>query len=127
MAEFNLTGRVVDEWVGRDADARPPKSVIDRLFLRQNGRCALTGRKMLPGDEKHCDHIVPLKDGGLNVESNLQLVLAVPHREKTSTENKARAKERRQRLKHYGLWPKSRTQLKGRKFAKTRSIGDRDD
>ena len=118
MADYELTGRTVDEWVGKTADARPPKSVIDRLFLRQNGRCALTGRKMLPGDEKHCDHIVPLKDGGANAESNLQLVLAKTHREKTAEENRSRAKERRMRLKHAGLWPKSKHQIKSRGFPK---------
>lgn len=120
MAEFSLEGRSTPEWIGRDADARPPKSVIDRLFLRQNGRCAISGRKMLPGDEKHADHIVPLKDGGANVESNLQLVLAAPHREKTAVENKGRAKERRMRLKHAGLWPKSRNPIKSRGFPKSR-------
>lgn len=127
MNDFSLDGRTVPEWIGRDADARPPKSVIDRLFLRQNGRCAISGRKMLPGDEKHADHIVPLKDGGKNVESNLQLVLAAPHREKTAAENKSRAKERRLRLKHHGLWPKSKATIKSRGFPKSRNIGGQDD
>lgn len=118
MSEFTLTGRAVDEWMGKTAGSKPPKSVVDRLFLRQNGRCALSGRKMLPGDEKHVDHIVPLKDGGANAESNLQLVLAKTHREKTSEENRSRAKERRMRMKHAGLWPKSARPLKGRGFPK---------
>ena len=127
MADFDLVGRTVPEWIGKTPDSQPPKSVKDRLFLRQNGRCAISGRKMLPGDEKHADHIVPLKDGGQNVESNLQLVLAVPHREKTSAENKGRAKERRMRLKHHGLWPKSKHPLKGRGFPKSRNIGGNND
>lgn len=118
MVEFVLSGRMVEEWVGKTPDARPPKSVIDRLFLRQNGRCAISGRRMMPADEKHADHITPLKDGGENREGNLQLVLSVPHREKTKAENSARAKERRQRLKHAGLWPKSKHPLKGRGFSK---------
>lgn len=122
MDEFALTGRLVAEWIGKTPDARPPKSVIDRLFLRQNGRCALTGRKMMPADEKHADHIIPLKDGGENKETNLQLVLATPHREKTAVENKERAKERRMRLKHAGLWPKSKHPLKGRGFPKRQDI-----
>lgn len=118
MSDFELVGRLVPEWVGKTADSKPPKSVLDRLFLRQNGRCALTGKKMMPADEKHADHIVPLKDGGENRESNLQLVLAQPHREKTAAENRARSKERRMRLKHQGLWPKSARPLKGRGFTK---------
>lgn len=120
MNDFTLTGRKVPEWVGRTADSKPPKAVIDRLFLRQGGRCALTGRKIMPGDTTHADHIVPLKDGGANAEANLQLVLAEAHREKTADENSSRAKERRLRLKHLGLWPRSTRPLKGRGFPKPR-------
>lgn len=115
---FSLTGRAVAEWIGKSADSKPPKSVLDRLFLRQNGRCALSGRKIRPGDTTHADHVKALKDGGENREGNLQLVLAEAHREKTSAENSARAKEKRLRLKHAGLWPKSSRPLKGRGFPK---------
>lgn len=118
MADFALTGRTVPEWIGKSADARPPKSVLDRLFLRQGGRCALSGRKIMAGDVTHADHIVPLKDGGSNRETNLQLVLADAHREKTADENTGRAKERRLRLKHMGLWPKSRNPIRSRGFPK---------
>lgn len=118
MSDFELVGRLVPEWVGKTADSKPPKSVLDRLFLRQNGRCALSGRKIRPGDTTHADHIVPLKDGGQNRETNLQLVMADAHREKTGVENSARAKEKRLRLKHAGLWPRSQRPLKGRGFPK---------
>jgi 5-methylcytosine-specific restriction endonuclease McrA len=120
MADFVLTGRTVAEWIGRTPDARPPKSVIDRLFLRQKGRCALTGLKVRAGEKTHADHIVPLKDGGENRETNLQLVIAAAHAEKTSDENSARAKERRIRLKHAGLWPKSSRPIPSRGFPKRR-------
>lgn len=118
MDDFVLTGRRVEEWVGKTPDTKPPKAVIDRLFLRQGGRCALSGRKIRPGDTTHADHIVPLKDGGTNSESNLQLVLADAHREKTIDENRARAKEKRIRLKHAGLWPPSRNPIRSRGFQK---------
>jgi len=118
MSDFDLMGRTVAEWIGKTPDARPPKAVIDRLFLRQKGRCALSGRKIMAGATTHADHILPLKDGGENREGNLQLVLAEAHREKTSGENAARAKERRMRLKHAGLWPRSPRPLKGRGFPK---------
>jgi 5-methylcytosine-specific restriction endonuclease McrA len=118
MSDFDLTGRKIEEWVGRTPDSRPPKTVLDRLFLRQCGKCALTGRKIRPGETCHADHIVPLKDGGANRERNLQLVLAEAHQEKTADENAARAKERRMRLKHAGLWPKSTRPLKSRGFPK---------
>jgi len=123
MDDFVLTGRKVEEWVGKTPDTKPPKAVIDRLFLRQGGRCAISGRKIRPGDTTHADHIKPLKDGGTNSESNLQLVLADAHREKTVDENRARAKERRIRLKHAGLWPRSPRPLQSRGFPKHRGAG----
>lgn len=118
MADFELMGRKVPEWIGKTADTKPPKSVLDRLFLRQGGKCALTGRKIRPGDATHADHIVALKDGGTNSEGNLQLVLVDAHREKTAAENTDRAKERRQRLKHFGQWPKSKRPIQSRGFPK---------
>lgn len=126
--EFKLTGRTNAEWIGKTPDSRPPKSVIDRLFLKQNGRCARSGKKFGPKDEKHCDHIIPLEDGGENRESNMQLLLKAPHIEKTVEENSARAKERRIRLKHAGLWPASKAKIKSRGFPKrTRSIQEEEE
>lgn len=124
MADFVLTGRKIAEWTGKTADAKPPKAVIDRLFLRQGGICALSGRKIRPGEVTHADHIKPLKDGGENREANLQLVLADAHREKTADENSIRAKERRIRLKHAGLWPKSSRPLKSRGFPRRHADPD---
>ena len=121
-----LTGRAVEEWIGATPDAKPPQYVVDRLFLRQNGRCAITGRKMFPHDEKHTDHKKRLKDGGQNRESNLQIVLAEPHRDKTAAENKNGAKERRTRLKHQGLYPKTCRPIPSRPFPKTRPEADPD-
>ena len=118
MPDFALTGRTVPEWTGKTADSKPPKSLLDRLFLRQGGKCAISGQKIRPGDSTHADHIKALKDGGENREGNLQLVLADAHRVKTSAENTARAKEKRLRLKHAGLWPKSQRPLTGRGFSK---------
>jgi 5-methylcytosine-specific restriction enzyme A len=115
-----LTGRAVPEWIGKTPDSKPPKAVVDRVFLRQMGRCALSDAKIMPGDKTHTDHKIPLKDGGENRESNLQIVLEVPHREKTKAENAARDKEERMRLKHHGLWPKSKAPLRSRGFARTR-------
>lgn len=118
MSDYKLMGRSVPVWIGKTPDSQPPKSVKDRIFLRQNGRCALSGQKIRPGDGTHLDHVLALKDGGENREDNLQLVLEEPHREKTKKENAARAKEKRMRLKHAGLWPKSKRPLKGRGFPK---------
>jgi len=118
MPDFILTGRRVEEWIGKTPDSKPPKAVLDRLFLKQGGRCAISGRKIMAGEVTHADHIVPLKDGGENREANLQLVTVEAHKAKTVEENSARAKERRMRLKHAGLWPKSPRPIQSRGFPK---------
>lgn len=118
MADFILTGRKVDEWIGRTPESKPPTAVLDRLFLKQGGRCALSGHKFRPGETRAADHIIPLKDGGENRESNLQLVTVDAHKEKTRAENSARAKERRIRLKHHGMWPKAARPIQSRGFPK---------
>ncbi len=125
-ATGELYGRSVEEWVGKTPDSKPPKSVTDRVFLRQEGKDAITGEKMFPRDKKAVDHIRPLKDGGENRESNLQIILATTHKEKTAAENKARAKETRQRLKHQGLWPRSPNPIRSRGFQKPRPYMDPD-
>jgi len=43
--------------------------------LRSNGNvCALCGRPILPDDKIHIDHILPVRKGGTNDLSNLQVV-----------------------------------------------------
>jgi 5-methylcytosine-specific restriction endonuclease McrA len=81
----------------------------------------------MAGEVTHADHIVPLKDGGQNREANLQLVTVAAHRDKTVLENTARAKERRVRLKHAGLWPKSARPIQSRGFPKRSYSGGPDD
>lgn len=113
-------GRAVEEWIGRTPDSIPPKAVVDRVFLRQDGKCAITGRKILVSDKRQTDHTIRLKDGGENRESNLRIILADKHQEKTNAENSAGAKERRIRLKHNGLWPRSSRPIRSRGFPKLR-------
>lgn len=113
-----LMGRAVEEWVGRTPDSVPPKSAVDRIFLRQGGRCAITGRKIMPGDKRALDHKKRLKDGGENRESNLQVILADKHVEKTAEENTLGAKVTRIRLKHNNLWPEPKRPIRSRGFPK---------
>ena len=109
-----LMGRAVPEWIGKTPDSKPPKAVVDRIFLRQDGRCPLAKRKIMVTDARAVDHIIPLKDGGENRESNLQIILADKHKEKTSAENTSRVKVNRTRMKNNGTWPKSRRPLRSR-------------
>jgi len=92
-----MTPRSRPEWVGKRPESMPGTDVLLRLYARQNGLCACgCGRVMnLNRDKVDCDHKLPLRDGGLNVESNLQLMLHEHHIAKTSEENSGRAKAKR--------------------------------
>jgi len=98
--------RKVKEWIGKTDDTMPPPSVRLRIFEQHGGRCRLTGKKILAGDKWDLDHIVPLADGGENRESNLAPVLHFAHQQKTTKENKTRAKAKRNAIKHFGMTPK---------------------
>ena len=101
------------------------KAVRPVVLARDGGVCQI---------KLHCcrtqattvDHIVPLKDGGQNRETNMQLVAEKAHREKTAAENSARAKEQRMRMKNNGTWPKSKTPLRSRGFnpGRNRTMGE---
>lgn len=120
-AAGELHGRSIEEWVGRNPDTPCPLYVQARILLRQSRKCALTGTKIRPGDKTNADHKKRLKDGGLNVESNIQIILERPHIEKTAQENSDGSKEDRVRRKHLGLWPKSRHKIQSRGFEKRNS------
>lgn len=113
--------RAVAEWIADHPDQAIPDRIKARIFDRYEGKCALTGRKLLIG-EYDFDHIKRLRDGGEHRESNLHPVWRPKHREKTAEENRAGAKAERVRRKHLGLWPKSKTPLRSRGFEKTRSL-----
>ena len=98
-----MTGRAIPEWRGSTPDAKIPDRVKRRIWLRCDGRCALTGRKLRPGDQHDFDHIQPLEDDGVHAEMNLQLVWRPAHREKSKAEATGRAKERRIFAKHTGI------------------------
>lgn len=95
--------RSTPEWIGRTDDSQPTIHVLLRLYSRQNGICACgCGVTMnLDRDELDQDHIVPLRDGGENRESNLQLIFRAHHREKTRAENIQRGKERQHKAKAF--------------------------
>lgn len=113
-----MTGRSVPLWSSDNPDAAIPKAVKARVWLRCEGKCALTGKKLRPGDPVDFDHIVPLSMGGEHSEANLQLVCRQAHREKTASEAPARAKADRIRAKHLGIYPRSKRPIQSRGFAK---------
>jgi 5-methylcytosine-specific restriction protein A len=113
-----MTGRTVPEWSSNNPNAVIPKTVKARVWLKFEGRCALSGRKLGPGDAVDFDHITPLSMGGKHAESNLQLVSREAHRAKTAKEAGPRSKADRMHAKHFGYWPPSPRKIQGRSFAK---------
>lgn len=95
--------RSLPEWIGKTDDTPVPPRVRQRVFDAHDGRCALSGRKIHPGDKWEVDHRIALANGGENRETNLQPVLIAPHRVKTAQDVAEKARDRRKRQKHLGL------------------------
>ena len=93
-------GRSVEEWRGKTPDAKVPPRVRLRVFDKHEGRCHLTGRKIMPGDLWDLDHIVALVNGGEHRESNLAPALRDKHREKTADDVAVKSKVYETRAKH---------------------------
>ena len=99
-----MTPRAVKEWVGKRPESMPGKLVKLRIYAKQNGLCACGCTTMLDLNREnsiHCDHIKPLADGGENIESNLQLMHAEHHVEKTKVENSQRSEARRHQARAF--------------------------
>lgn len=125
-----MTGRSVPEWIGKTPDTPAPARVRLRVFEAHGGRCYLSGRKILPGDKWELEHKLALCLGGENRESNLAPALADAHKEKTAVDVGMKAKADRIRMKHLGIWPKSKRPLRSRGFGNSRAmpaeIGERE-
>lgn len=109
--------RAVPEWVANHDDEAIPTRVKVRVFERCGGRCALTGRKLRPGDAFDYDHIIPLSVGGRHAELNLQVVLRDVHKLKTADDVALKSKIARTRAKHLGIYPKGQ-RIQSRGFSK---------
>lgn len=97
------TARALPEWQGKTPSTRPPLQVQLRILARQGGKCAITGHRFAPGDQKRLDHTIPAADGGPNSEGNLRWVLDIDHRAKTKAEAGERAKVRAKAIAHAGI------------------------
>lgn len=95
--------RSLPEWKGKDDDARIPIRIRVRVFARSLGRCSGCERRILVGDAWECDHIVALVNGGLNQESNLQVLCGPCHKQKTAADSATKSKTYRMRKRHLGL------------------------
>lgn len=57
-------------------------NIAAKLLMLQRGKCACCGNPL--GDDYHLDHIIPLALGGLNADSNIQLLTAACNRKKSA-------------------------------------------
>jgi 5-methylcytosine-specific restriction endonuclease McrA len=80
------------------------------VFEAHEGRCHISGTKIMPGMQWHCDHVIPLIEGGENRESNLAPALVQHHKCKTTSEVARKAKANRLRQKHLGIEKKKKSQ-----------------
>ena len=107
--------RAVPEWIGKTDDAAIPDRVKLRIWSRENGRCHLSGKVILPGDKYEFEHIHSLSLGGEHRESNIALALYGPHKVKSADDRKQQAKSDRIIKRHRGIRP-PRTIRKWRRF-----------
>lgn len=110
--------RSVPIWVGATDDAKVPPRVRLRIFEREGGRCWISGRKIMAGDQWDLDHKVALINGGRHAEDNLFPALRDKHREKTAEDVAEKSRINRIRLKHIGQWPGPTRKMQSRPFPK---------
>jgi 5-methylcytosine-specific restriction protein A len=117
-------GRSVPEWVADHPDQAIPRRVKARIWLREGGRCYLTGKKIDPlKDAYEFEHVIPVGlDGSGHRESNIRLALKDAHKAKTADDRGMISKADRLHAKHNGYWPKSKHPLKGRGFGRSRDV-----
>lgn len=71
------------------AEAKQPRSSVERhAFVKENA-CPATDRARLPCSGYHVDHIVPLCAGGADHRSNMQWLTIEDHKAKTKIDVRA--------------------------------------
>lgn len=66
----------------RNSDGILTIGLSDRLYALQKGKCACCQKPL--GKKYHLDHIVPLSKGGLNIDSNIQLLRSTCNLQKSA-------------------------------------------
>jgi 5-methylcytosine-specific restriction protein A len=101
-----LMARSVPVWIGKTDDTPIPARVRLRVVERAGYRCQACGADITPANTPEIDHILAIKLGGENSESNLQCLCFACHAAKTLDDVAAKAKDERIKKKHFGLMPK---------------------
>ncbi len=106
-------------WIGRTDNTKAPESVQLRILVRYKGCCARCQSRLAIG-RWQLDHVIPLQDGGVNAEGNLQPLCVPCHGLKTAGEATERAKVRAKAKAHLGIKaPKQKIASRG--FPRTRA------
>lgn len=117
--------RTVKEWIGRTDNAKVPDHVRARVFLRNDGRCHITGRKIRPGEKWELEHVKALCNGGEHRESNLAPALVAPHKAKTRKDRAEKARVDSLARRHIGI-RKPRAITRWRRFSGEPVYADRE-
>ena len=105
-------------WVGKNDRAMPPPNVTLRIFTRAKGCCQECQRKLMAGEKWIRDHIIPLQDGGVNAETNIQILCWPCNVKKTGGEATERAKVRAKAKADLGIKTAPKRPLVSRGFPK---------
>lgn len=109
--------RSVPEWIGKTDDTPAPRHVRLRIFKAKEGKCHISGRKIMPGEPWDLDHIIALINGGENRESNLAPALRDKHKEKTAKDVAEKARVDRKMAASIGLKRIGMKRIQSRGFA----------
>lgn len=91
------------------------------IFAQNSGKCHICLGKIDVGEAWEVEHVIPYALTQDNSDGNLRPANVKCHARKTHQEDRPRiSKAERQRSKHLGSWPKSRTPIRGRGFPPTR-------
>lgn len=93
-----------------------------RIFELNRGECHLCSQKIQVGDAWDLEHIVPWALTRDDSDDNVKPAHKSCHKEKSADDVAAIRKADRVHAKFIGAWPKSKTPLRSRGFAKTRDI-----
>lgn len=107
--------RSIPEWIGKTDDTPVPPRVRLRNYDEHDGTCHICGQKIKSGQLWETDHLVRLKDGGENRESNLRPAHKDCHQTKSACENTEQARIDRVRKKHLGIPTRKGRPLPGTK------------